>query len=234
MANVDVLDWDKKKVGSVDLNPEVFEQPVKKAVLHAVVKWQLASRRRGTHKAKNKSEVSGGGKKPFKQKGTGSARQGSSRSPLMAGGGVVFPPTPRDYQYTMPKKQKQVGLKSALSYLFGAGKLIVVDAMKSEAGKTKALSKSLQTLGAKKAVLIDGTEDSTFKRAARNLPLHRYYGVEGLNVYDLLKYDMAIISKNSLEGINARCGVGVEVAPKAKKAVKAAPAKKAAKKRVEA
>ena len=208
MAKVDVLDWDKKKVGSVELNPEVFEQPVKKAVLHAVVKWQLASRRRGTHKAKNKSEVSGGGKKPFKQKGTGSARQGSSRSPLNAGGGVVFPPTPRDYQYTMPKKQKQVGLKSALSYLYGAGKLIVIDEMKSAQGKTKALAQNLKTIGANKAVLIDAKEDSLFKRAARNLTQVRYYGVEGLNVYDLLKYDMAIVSKNSLEGIESRCGVG--------------------------
>lgn len=228
MAKVDVLDWNKKSVGSVDLNPEVFEQPVKKAVLHAVVKWQLASRRRGTHKAKNKSEVSGGGKKPFKQKGTGSARQGSSRSPLMAGGGVVFPPTPRDYQYTMPKKQKQVGLKSALSYLYGAGKLVVVDSMTSEQGKTKALAKGLKTLGANKAVLIDGSEDSVFKRAARNLPTFRYYGVEGLNVYDLLKYDMAIISKGSLEGIDARCGVSSksEKKPAAKK--KAAKSKKQA------
>ncbi len=220
MAKVDVLDWDKKKVGSVDLNPEVFEQPVNKALLHSVVKWQLASRRRGTHKAKNKSEVSGGGKKPFKQKGTGSARQGSSRSPLMAGGGVVFPPTPRDYQYTMPKKQKQVALRSALSYLAGAGKLVVVDSMTSE-GKTKALAANLQTLGATKSVLIDGAENAGFKRAARNLPKFRYYGVEGLNVYDLLKYDMAIISKNSLEGIEARCGIGADKpAKKAKTAAK--------------
>lgn len=207
MAKVDVLDWDKKKVDSVELNPDVFEQPVKKAVLHAIVKWQLASRRKGTHKAKNKSEVSGGGKKPFKQKGTGSARQGSSRSPLNAGGGVVFPPTPRDYEYTMPKKQKQVGLKSALSYLFGAGKLFVVDSMESSAGKTKELASALKKFGVEKAVLIDGKENEKFKRAARNLAKYRYYGVEGLNVYDLLKYDTAIISKQSLEGIEARCGV---------------------------
>jgi large subunit ribosomal protein L4 len=208
MAKVDVLDWDKKKVGSVDLSADVFEQPVKKAVLHAVVKWQLASRRKGTHKAKNKSEVSGGGKKPFKQKGTGSARQGSSRSPLLAGGGVVFPPTPRNYEYTMPKKQKQAGLKSALSYLYGAGKLFVVDSMESSAGKTKDLSSVLKKFGIAKAVLIDGKENVQFKRAARNLPKYRYYGVEGLNVYDLLKYDTAIISKESLAGIETRCGVG--------------------------
>jgi large subunit ribosomal protein L4 len=207
MAKVDVLDWDMKKVGSVDLNPAVFEQPVKKAVLHSIVKWQLANRRSGTHKAKNKSEVSGGGKKPFKQKGTGSARQGSSRSPLMAGGGVVFPPTPRSYEYTPPRKQRQAGLKSALSYLFGSGKLLVVDSMTSPAGKTKALSSALKKMGAKKAVLVDGQLDASFQRASRNLEKFRYYGVEGLNVYDLLKYDMAIISKGSLAGIESRCGV---------------------------
>ncbi len=117
MAKVDVLDWDKKKVGSAELPADVFEQPVKKAVLHSLVKWQLASRRRGTHKAKSKGEVRGGGKKPFKQKGTGSARQGSSRSPLMPGGGVVFPPKPRNYEYSIPKKMKQLGFRSALSHL---------------------------------------------------------------------------------------------------------------------
>lgn len=207
MAKVDVLDWDKKKVGTVELSADVFEQPVKKAVLHAVVKWQLASRRKGTHKAKNKSEVSGGGKKPFKQKGTGSARQGSSRSPVLVGGGVVFPPTPRSYEYTMPKKQKQVGLKSALSALLGAGKLFVVDGMDSSSGKTKDLAQALKKFGVTKAVLIDGKENETFKRAARNLAKFRYYGVEGMNVYDLLKFDTAIISKASLEGIETRCGV---------------------------
>lgn len=207
MAKVDVLDWDMKKVGSVDLNPAVFEQPVKKAVLHSLVKWQLANRRSGTHKAKNKSEVSGGGKKPFKQKGTGSARQGSSRSPLMPGGGVVFPPTPRDYSYTVPRKQRQAGLKSALSYLYGSGKLLVVDSMTSPQGKTKALATALKKMGAAKAVLLDGKTDASFQRASRNLEKFRYYGVEGLNVYDLLKYDMAIISKSSLEGIDARCGI---------------------------
>lgn len=214
MAKVDVLDWDMKKVGSVDLNPEVFEQPVKKAVLHAIVKWQLASRRSGTHSTKNKSEVSGGGKKPFKQKGTGSARQGSSRSPLNPGGGVAFGPKPRDYAYTMPRKQRQAGLKSALSYLHSTGKLLVVDSMTSAEGKTKALITALKKFGAAKAVLVDGELNPNFQRASRNLAKYRYYGVEGLNVYDLLKYDMAIISKSSLKGIDARCGLGEEKAGK--------------------
>ena len=207
MAKVDVLDWDKKKVGQVELPAEVFEQPVKKAVLHSLVKWQLASRRSGTHKAKKKSEVSGGGKKPFKQKGTGSARQGSIRSPLMPGGGVVFPPTPRDYSYTVPKKIKQAGFKSALSYLLGEGRLFVLENLECKDGKTKALAERLKKFGLKKAVLIDSKTNETTRRAARNLKSFRYYGVEGMNVYDLLRYDNAIISQDSLEKITERCGI---------------------------
>lgn len=208
MAKVDVIDWDKKKVGQVELSADVFEQPVKKSVLHDVVKWQLACRRRGTHKAKKKSEVSGGGKKPFKQKGTGNARQGSSRSPLNPGGGVVFGPKPRDYSYVLPKKVKQLGLKSALSYLFSNGKLIVVDTMDSQAGKTKDIAGRLKKIGVTKAVLIDVKSNGMFARAARNMPKFRYYGVEGLNVYDLLKYDAAILTKDAVEPVQARCGVG--------------------------
>ncbi len=210
MATVDVIDWNKKKVGSVELNPNVFEQPVKKSVLHAIVKWQLAKRRSGTHKAKTKAEVSGGGKKPFKQKGTGNARQGSSRSILNPGGGVAFGPTPRDYSYTLPRKMKQAGLKAALSYLHQNGKLLVVDSMDTVEGKTKTLAAQLKTLGLAKAVLIDGSEKDMMKRAARNLAKYRYYSTEGLNVYDLLKYDAAVVSKESLAGIEQRCGVGAE------------------------
>lgn len=210
MATVDVISWEKKKVGSVDLSPEVFEQPVKKAVMHAVVKWQLACRRAGTHKTLKKGEVSGGGKKPFKQKGTGNARQGSSRSIMNPGGGVAFGPTPRDYSYTLPKKMKQAGLKSALSYLHSAGKLLVVDSFTSTEGKTKEFATRLKNLGVEKAVLIDASEQTPVRQAARNLAAYRYYGPEGLNVYDLLKYDTAIISKDSLSAIEARCGKGAK------------------------
>lgn len=207
MAKVDVLDWDKKKVGQVDLDPEVFEQKVNKAVLHSITKWQLASRRRGTHQAKSKGMVSGGGKKPFKQKGTGSARQGSSRSPLLVGGGVVFPPKPRDYQYTVPKKMKQEGFKSALSLLLGSGRIVVLNSLALNEGKTKEIAAGLKNLGLEKAVLIDGSENKLTARAARNLAKYRYYSVEGMNVYDLLKYNAAVLSKDSLEKIAARCGV---------------------------
>jgi large subunit ribosomal protein L4 len=205
MATVDVIGWDKKKVGSVDLDASVFDIVVKKEILHTVVRWQLACRRRGTHKAKTRGEVSGGGKKPFKQKGTGNARQGSIRSPLMPGGGIAFGPEPRDYSYVLPKKVKRLGLRTALSFLKKEGRLLVIDSMTSE-GKTKDLAKKLVTLGVEKAVLIDGASNDKFTRAARNLPKFRYYGVEGLNVYDLLKYNTAIITKDSIKKIIERCG----------------------------
>lgn len=210
MAKVDVLDWNNKKVGSVELNADVFEQPVKKAVMHSVVKWQLAKRRRGTHATKTRSMINGTGKKPFKQKGTGNARQGSARSPLNEGGAVTFGPQPRDYSYTLPRKTKQAGLKSALSYLYGAGKVIVLDGMDSAEGKTKELSANLAKLGLKKAVLLGSEENTNMKRAARNLKKFRYYGTEGLNVYDLLKYDNVVISKESLAGVDQRCGLGAK------------------------
>jgi large subunit ribosomal protein L4 len=207
MAKVDVLDWDKKKVGSAELSADIFEQPVNKAVLHSLVKWQLSSRRSGTHKAKTKAEVRGGGKKPFKQKGTGSARQGSIRSPLMPGGGVAFPPSPRNYAYSVPKKVKQLGFKSVLSYLHKEGRIFVMDEITSTEGKTKELASNMKKFGLNKAVLIDVTTNEKMKRASRNLEKFRYYGVEGMNVYDLLKYDAAIIAKDSLDKIAARCGI---------------------------
>jgi large subunit ribosomal protein L4 len=205
MATTSILNWDKKKVGEVELPAEVFGQELRKDLLHTVVRWQLASRRQGTAMTKTKGLVSGGGKKPFKQKGTGNARQGSSRSPLMPGGGTMFGPEPRDYSYALPKKMRQAGLRVALSYLQTNGKLFVVENMKSE-GKTAELSKRLQAFGLKKAVLIDGDADSKFDRASRNLPKFRYYSVDGLNVYDLLKYDTAVVTKASLDRILARCG----------------------------
>jgi large subunit ribosomal protein L4 len=207
MSTVDVLSLDKKKVGSVELSKEVFETPVKKDILHVVVRWQLACRRQGTHAAKTRGEVSGGGKKPFKQKGTGNARQGSSRSPLMPGGGITFGPQPRDYSYVLPKKVKQLGLRTALSFLKKEGRLFVVDSLTSSDGKTAALAKRLKAFGVEKACLIDADQDPSFHRASANLPKYRYYGVEGMNVYDLLKYDGAVITKNSLEKISQRCGV---------------------------
>ena len=207
MATTDVLSWDKKKAGQVELSADVFEAPLRKDLLHTVVRWQLACRRQGTHKTKTKGLVRGGGKKPFKQKGTGNARQGSTRSPLMPGGGTVFGPQPRDYSYTVPKKIKRAALCVALSHLNREGKLFVVDGMDSE-GKTNELFKRLKGFGVQKAVLIDGDVNENFQRAAKNLADFRYYGVAGLNVYDLLKYDTVILTKESLEGVVNRCKAG--------------------------
>ena len=205
MPQIDVLQWSREKVKSIELPDIVFAGPIKKHILHEVVKWQLAKRRQGTHKVKTRSEVSGGGKKPLKQKGSGRARQGSIRSPLMKGGGVIFGPSPRNYSYTLGKKVKKAGLRSALSYLFQQKRFHVVSEMTSESGKTKELFKRLQTFGISKAVLIDSLEVPLFKRAAKNLPGFRYYSTKGLNVYDLLKYNTAIVTENALAGIIERC-----------------------------
>ncbi len=204
MSVANVINWKKEKVGQVDLSPEVFDVEVKKEVLHSVVRWQLACRRQGNAMTKTKGLVSGGGKKPFKQKGTGNARQGSTRSPLMPGGGTIFGPEPRSYAYVLPKKMRRLGLAMALSHLNKEGKLLVVDQMKSE-GKTSDLSKKLNGLGLKKALLVDSKYNDLFGRASKNLEKFKYFGVEGLNVYDLLKYDQVVISKDSVASIVGRC-----------------------------
>lgn len=206
MATVNILNWKKEKIGQVELTSDVFEVEVKNDVLHSVVKWQLAARRQGNAATKTKGMVSGGGKKPFKQKGTGSARQGSTRSPLMPGGGTIFGPVPRSYAYVLPKKTRKVALKMALSHLLKEGKLTVVDSMSSE-GKTSELSKRLKSFGINKAVLVDAQIDNKFNRAARNLQNYKYFPVEGLNVFDLLKFDHAVITKGSIQKIVDRCSL---------------------------
>ena len=204
MATENVLNWKKEKIGQLELNSDTFEVEVKKEVLHSVVRWQLACRRQGTHMTKTKGFVSGGGKKPFKQKGTGNARQGSTRSPLMPGGGTMFGPQPRSYGYVLPKKMRKVALKMALSHLLKEGKLAVVDSMNSE-GKTAELNKRLKSFGINKAVLVDKLTNDNFGRAAKNLTNYKYYPVDGLNVFDLLKYDFAVITKDSVAKIIERC-----------------------------
>lgn len=208
MALVEVVNWDKKKVGEIELPANIFEVPLKKEILQEVVKWQLACRRQGTHSTKTKGLVRGGGKKPYKQKGTGNARRGSSRSPLIRGGGIIFGPQPRDYSYKLPKKVRQQAVRVALSHLLRSGKLFVVDGFESKEGKTGELAKRLARLGLAKSVLVDREEQPLLKRAARNLEGYRYYGVTGINVFDLLKYDGAIVAKESIEGIARRCGMG--------------------------
>lgn len=207
MAKLDVLDWKKKKSGDVEVPEKMVNEEVRKDVLHTLVRWQLASRRQGTHDTQNRGDVRGGGKKPYKQKGTGNARQGSIRSPLLRGGSVIHGPHPRDYSFSVPRKVKQLGLRSALSYLYKEGRLFVVEDVKSGEGKTKELAQRLKGFGLEKALIIDGERDEMFARASRNLPKFRYNTVEGLNVYDLLKYDNVILSQASLEKVANKCGV---------------------------
>jgi large subunit ribosomal protein L4 len=206
MSKVDVLNWKKEKVGSTELDDSVFGVELKQNVLQQVVEWQLASRRQGTHMTKTRGFVSGGGKKPFKQKGTGNARQGSTRSPLMPGGAKLFGPIPKDYSFTLPKKVRKLGLKVALSYLNKEGRLFVVESIKSE-GKSAELAKRLKQFGCTKALLVDAVVDEKVKRASRNLVSYKYFPVAGLNVFDLLKMDHLVLSKDSVSKIVERCKV---------------------------
>ena len=207
MAKIDVIGWDLKKTGEVELPADIVERPVKIELLHAMVRWQLVSRRQGTHATKTKGLVAGGGKKPFKQKGTGNARQGSIRSPLMPGGGTMFGPQPKDYSYNLPRTMKQAGLKTALSYLYSEKKLFVVDTMDSKEGKTKELATRLKKFGQAKALLITGETNDNFMRASKNMKAYRYNTVAGLNVYDLLKYDAVVFTKDAIPGVVEKCGV---------------------------
>ena len=207
MAKVEVYDWKKKKTGEVDLADKMLTAELRKDILHTVVRWQLARRRKGTHDSQTRSEVSGGGKKPYKQKGTGNARQGSSRSPLLEGGSVIHGPKPRSYDFNLNKKTKQLGLRTALSYLYKEGRFFVVDEVTSKDGKTKELASRLKGFGLEKALIIDEKKDDLFQRASQNLEKFRYNTVEGLNVYDLLKYDAVVLSKASLEKVSQKCGV---------------------------
>lgn len=206
MAKVDVISLENKKVGDVELHSDIFERAVRKDILQSVVKWQLAKRRQGTHKAKTRTDVSGGGAKPYRQKGTGNARRGSSRSPLIRGGGVIFGPNPRDYSYSVPKKVRKAAVKYALSYLYKEGKVTVVDELSSSEGKTNPLSKQLSGMGLKKAVLVGEGLNENFDRASRNLDSFRYVPVEGVNVFDLLKFDRVVFEKSSLPKLEERLG----------------------------
>lgn len=194
-----VFDWEKKKIGEVTLSSEIFSKAFNESLVHSVVLWQLAKHRKGTHKAKTKGEVRGGGAKPYRQKGTGNARRGSSRSPLIAGGGVIFPPRPRDYSYSLPKTFKKAAMKSVLSYLWKENQLFVLQDIKVEKGKTKELLGKLSQFGLDKALLISDKRDPLVERAARNLAEFKYNSLEGLNVYDLLKYRNLILDQKALK-----------------------------------
>jgi large subunit ribosomal protein L4 len=203
MATIDVMSLDGKSVGKVELDDSVFGVEVNEHLLWEVVKAQRAKRRVGTHSTKRRDEVRGGGKKPYKQKGTGNARQGSTRAPNYVGGGKVFTPKPRDYEYHVPKKVMAGALRSALSLRAKEQKLVVVDSFTIDTPKTKMVNAAIKALGGGKALLVDGKNES-LKKSTRNLPKAKYVATEGLNVYDVLDHERLIMSRATLDAVTAR------------------------------
>jgi large subunit ribosomal protein L4 len=202
---LDVITLDNGKAGSIDLKDEVFAAPVRKDVLARMVRWQLAKRRQGTHSTKGISEVQGTTKKPYKQKGTGSARQGSLRSPQFRGGGIIFGPLPRDHGYDLPKKVRKFAMRAALSSKNKDGKLVVIDAVTIGEPKTKALKTRLDKLGYGSVLFVGGPElDQNFVRAARNLHGVEVLPQQGANVYDILRQDTLVLSKDAVKYLEER------------------------------
>ena len=201
MANVSVFDMQGKEVGKMDLSDAVFGVEINEHLLHLAVVAQLANKRQGTQKALTRAEVSGGGRKPWRQKGPGHARQGSIRAPQWKGGGVVFAPVPRDYTTTMNKKEKRAALKSALTNAVQENKLIVVDEIKFDEIKTKNFQAMLNALKVEKAFVLLDSNDKNTVLSARNIADIKTAGVNELNVYDVLKYQTVVATKAAVEKI---------------------------------
>lgn len=201
MANVSVYNMEGKEVGKMDLNDAVFGVEINEHLVHMAVVQTLANKRQGTQKAKTRSEVSGGGRKPWRQKGTGHARQGSTRAPQWKGGGVVFAPVPRDYSFKLNKKEKQVALKSVLTSRVQDNKLIVLDELKLDEIKTKKFKEVMDNLKVEKAMVVIGEQDANVILSARNLPTVSTAVAENINVYDILKGDTLVITKDAVAKI---------------------------------
>jgi len=210
MPTVDVLAVGRNEAaGSVELDPAIFEAPVRPHLFHAEVRRQLASRRAGTHATKNRAGVSGGGAKPWRQKGTGRARQGSIRSPQWAGGGAVFGPVPRSHDHRLTKKMRRAALRSALSLRAKEGALAVVEGLALEEFKTKKVVEMLGGLGlaGESVLIVIASPQPPLEVSARNLPRVSVIRAEGLNVYDVLRHPRLVIARDALEAIGARLGV---------------------------
>ena len=197
MANVSVYNMEGKEVGTMELNDAVFGVEVNEHLVHLAVTQQLANNRQGTQKAKTRSEVSGGGRKPWRQKGTGHARQGSTRSPQWTGGGVVFAPTPRDYSFKLNKKEKQLALKSALTSRLQENKLIVVDELKFDEIKTKNFKQVMDNLKVEKGLVILAENDANVVLSARNMATVNTTLTNQINVYDIMKAGTVVLTKDS-------------------------------------
>lgn len=201
MANVSVYNMEGKEVGTIELNDAVFGVEVNEHLVHMAVVAQLANKRQGTQKAKTRSEVSGGGRKPWRQKGTGHARQGSTRSPQWTGGGMVFAPTPRDYTITLNKKEKRAALKSALTSRVNENKFVVVDQLKFDEVKTKNFKAVMNNLKVSKALVVLADNDQNTVLSARNIPEVKTSLVNTINVFDILKYNTVVATKAAVASI---------------------------------
>ena len=199
MANVSVYNIEGKEVGSIELNDAVFGVEVNEHLVHMAVVNQLANNRQGTQSAKTRSEVSGGGRKPWRQKGTGHARQGSTRSPQWTGGGVVFAPKPRDYSFKMNKKEKRIALLSALSSKVADNKIVVLDAFNLDDVKTKKFAEVMSNLKVDKALVVIEGENKNVVLSGRNIPTVKVSATNEINTYDVLKYETLVVTKAAVE-----------------------------------
>ena len=201
MANVAVYNMEGKEVDKIELNDSIFGVEINEHLVHMAVLQQLANKRQGTQKAKTRSEVRGGGRKPWRQEGTGHARQGSTRSPQWTGGGVVFAPTPRDYSFKLNKKEKRAALKSALTSRVVENKFVVVDELKLDEIKTKKFVEVLKNLNVEKALVILNDMDEKVIASAANIPTVKTTQTNELNVFDVLKYDTVVVTKAAVATI---------------------------------
>lgn len=210
MAKLEIKNMKNEVVGSVELQDSIIDAEIKSTLIHEVVVMQLACRRAGTHSTKTRAEVSGGGRKPWKQKGTGHARSGSNRSPLWRGGGIIFGPKPRDYSYTMPKKKVKAALRSILTSKHIDERISVIDSFDIKDGKTKEAEAVMKNFGFNRGVLfiVDEIDDKVF-RAFRNLPYVNFLHVDGLNVYDIVNAHQIIILKSALTKLEEKLGDAV-------------------------
>lgn len=204
MATVDVINIQGNKVSQAELPDAVFEVPVKTAVLHQVVKAQLAKRRAGTAKVKNRSDVVGSTRKLYRQKGTGRARRGDIKSPILRGGGVIFGPHPRSYEQKVTKKVRKLALKMALSSKLKDDELLVLDQFEMEQIKTKTFVSTVQAIKAERALIVTSDENEKLELSSRNVPGVKVIRIEGLNVYDILKYEKLVLLESAIKGIEGR------------------------------
>jgi large subunit ribosomal protein L4 len=203
-VTVPIMSQQNEVVGEMSLPPEVFAGPVRRHLLYEAVRMQQANRRAGTAATKTRAFVRGGGKKPWRQKGTGRARAGSIRSPLWRGGAIIFGPQPRDYSYRIPATARKAALRSALAAKAREGKVLVLDKIALEAPKTKLLAKLMADLNVQSALVVVPQRDDSLERAAHNLPLVKVLRAEGANVYDLLRYDRLILTPDAVQALNGR------------------------------